>query len=206
MPSLRLKYPVLVLKKSLRGGAIVDFFKLFVIDGELRILPLNLPDGQALCKLLPAWRRTKLIRWRACLLAAGGRAGGGWFGTEAANGVREILSHDVMVGRHLFAVQVDSADDTMAFVKVCSGQDIALADFRSGDGKTVKREADDRRNRGVGDAAAQSVIVIFVASLRMATALVLNFPGASITAAGIESIEESNSSQHYTRLATHALR
>src|ERR1700740_2341407 len=89
---------------------------------------------------------------------------------EATDRVREVLRHDIVVHIDGFAVERDVAFDTMAFVQVGGGQDVSRANLGAGDREAVQSETDDGVDADIVETAAERVVVVLAADLRVATA------------------------------------
>lgn len=97
-----------------------------------------------------------------------------------------------MVGSHWLAVEIDLAGEAMTLVEIARGQYVAGCQLWSSDREAVEGEANHGLHAGVFDAAAEGMVVILAGFFGMSTTAVLNFPGTSIAATGIEGIEQGN--------------
>jgi hypothetical protein len=142
-----------------------------------------------------------LLRFRcACLQAR-------WidsFTTEAANAVWEILGHYVVVAGDRFAIDHILAREAMAFVEIGRREYVAFCYARPGYWETIEGIAYDVMNADVLYAATQGVVVVFAILFRVTAAIVLYFPGTSVSATSVKCIEQWNARQHDAGLSTHA--
>ena len=79
---------------------------------------------------------------------------------EAADGVREVLGHDVMITGGGFAANGDLTGNTVTFVEISGRQNIIGRYLGPSYWITIERIADDGVDADVFDAGTEGMIVI----------------------------------------------